>query len=189
MEKIVFRKISAAFLVLFAVSAYGQAPVVGATYTLHAGDKIEVSVWKEPDLLRTLTIGPDGRMAMPLAGEFVAAGKTVAQIRTEIETRLKALVTVPVVAVSIVDVNGYVAYVIGQVTKPGALIMNPRINVLQALSLAGGGTPYAKLDDVIVIRGSASDQRVMAFRYGQVSAGKHLEQNIVLEAGDVVIVP
>ena len=85
---------------------------------------------------------------------------------------------------------GNVCYVIGQVTKPGALVMNPKINVLQALSLAGGGTPYAKMDSIIVIRGSqAAQQKVLPFRFGQVSAGKDLEQNVTLEAGDVVLVP
>lgn len=173
----------------FAGAAGAQSPAADPAYTLHAGDKVQVSVWKEPDLLQTLTINPDGKLQMPLAGEFATTGKTVAQLRTEIETKLKALITEPVVTVSITDFGGNVAYVIGQVTKPGALVMNPRINVLQALSLAGGGTPFAKLDDVIVIRGAASAQRVMPFRYSQVSDGKHLEQNIMLEAGDVVIVP
>jgi polysaccharide biosynthesis/export protein len=82
-----------------------------------------------------------------------------------------------------------VAYVIGQVLKPGAIPMNPTINVLQALSVAGGANPYAKLDSIIVIRGTSSGQQVLNFRYGQVSAGKNLEQNIELESGDVVVVP
>jgi polysaccharide export outer membrane protein len=185
----VYRKAAAVLLVLFTVAARAQTPVVDPAYTLHAGDKVQVAVWKEPDLLQTLTINPDGKLTMPLAGEFIAAGKTVTQLRSEIETRLKALITEPVVTVSIVEFNGNVAYVIGQVNKPGALIMNPRINVLQALSLTGGGTPFAKLDDIIVVRGAASGQRVLPFRYSQVSGGKHLEQNVVLEAGDVVIVP
>ena len=115
---------------------------------------------------------------MPLAGEILAAGRTVAQVRSEIETRLKTLITEPVVTVSIVDFTGNVAYVIGQVNKPGALVMNPRINVLQALSLTGGGTAF-ELDDVIVIRGAGSGQHIFAFRYGQVSAGKHLSRTSV----------
>ena len=184
-----FPRLAAVCIFLTALCTRAEAQVLDASYTLHPGDKIEVSVWKEPDLQKILVISPDGKFSLPLAGEILAAGRTVAQIRSEIETRLKALIAEPVVTVSIVDVNGNVAYVIGQVNKPGALFMNPRINVLQALSLTGGGTAFAKLDDVIVIRGAGSGQHVFAFRYGQVSAGKHLEQNIVLESGDVVIVP
>ena len=69
--------------------------------------------------------------------------------------------------------------------------MNPRINVLQALSLAGGGTPFAKLNDIIVIRGAGGggQQRVIPFNFGQVSSGKNVDQNIMLESGDVVLVP
>jgi len=185
----VFLRLATACIVFTALGTRVEAQVLDASYTLHPGDKIEVSVWKEPDLQKILIISPDGKLSLPLAGEIPAAGKTVAQIRSEIETRLKALITEPVVTVSILEVNGNVAYVIGQVNKPGALVMNPRINVLQALSLTGGGTAFAKLDDVIVVRGAGSGQHVFAFRYGQVSAGKHLEQNIVLESGDVVIVP
>ncbi len=178
-----------ACLVLFAAGAHAEGQIVAADYTLHAGDKVEVSVWKEPDLQKTLVISPDGKLSLPLAGEFMAAGKTVGQIRTEMELKLKAVITEPVVTVSILEVSGNVAYVIGQVNKPGALVMNPRINVLQALSLTGGGTAFAKLDDIIVVRGAGVGQHVFPFRYGQVSQGKHLEQNLILESGDVVIVP
>jgi polysaccharide biosynthesis/export protein len=158
-------------------------------YRLHAGDKIEVSVWKEQELQKELILTPDGRIAFPLAGDIVAAGKTVAEVRGEIENKLKAYIPEPVVTVTVTQVGGNVAYVIGQVNKPGAFTMNPGLNILQALSLAGGGTPFAKLDDIIVIRGSAATQRVLRFRYGQVSEGKSLDQNVNLESGDVVVVP
>jgi polysaccharide export outer membrane protein len=80
-------------------------------------------------------------------------------------------------------------YVIGQVNKPGAFVMNPQINVLQALSIAGGTTPFAAVNDIIVIRSSKTGQRVLPFRYNEVSKGRNLEQNVLLESGDVVIVP
>jgi polysaccharide export outer membrane protein len=67
--------------------------------------------------------------------------------------------------------------------------MNPRLNVLQALSLAGGTTPFAKLDDINVIRSSGPSQRTLPFRYSQVVEGKSLDQNVTLESGDVVVVP
>ena len=80
-------------------------------------------------------------------------------------------------------------YVIGQVKKPGVFVMNPQLNVLQALSLAEGATPFAKLDDIIVIRGTGASQTTLPFRYSQVTEGKSLGQNILLESGDVVVVP
>jgi len=170
--------------------AHSQAVVQGE-YRLHAGDKLDLSVWKEPEMQKPLTvIGPDGSFSFPLAGQIPAAGKTVAEVRQEIETKLAKFIPDAVVTVGIADVSGNVAYVIGQVTKPGALVMNPKINVLQALSLAGGGTPYAKMDSIIIIRGAqTAQQRVLQFRFGSVASGKDLEQNVMLESGDVVLVP
>ena len=82
------------------------------------------------------------------------------------------------------------AYVVGQVQKPGPIVMNPAVNVMQALSTVGGGNPYAKMDSIIIIRGTTpGQQKVLNFRYGQVSGGRNLEQNVQLEAGDVVVVP
>jgi polysaccharide export outer membrane protein len=166
------------------------APVQG-DYRLHAGDKLDVSVWKETEMQRpAIVIAPDGRFTFPLAGQIVAAGKTVSEIRQEIETKLSKYIPDAVVTVGVTEVGGNVAYVIGQVAKPGALVMNPSINVLQALALAGGGTPFAKMNDIIVIRGgSKNPQNAMKFHFSDVSAGRNLEQNVVLESGDVVLVP
>jgi polysaccharide export outer membrane protein len=158
-------------------------------YKLHPGDEIEVSVWKEVDLQRKVVVRPDGRFTFPLSGEVAAAGRTVSDVRTDIENRLKRYIPEPVVTVSVTGIGGNQIYVIGQVNKPGAYVMNPQINVLQALSVAGGATPFAGLNDIIVIRGSGAGQRVLPFRYSDVSKGRNLEQNVLLEAGDVVIVP
>jgi polysaccharide biosynthesis/export protein len=134
-------------------------------------------------------VTPDGKFSFPLIGILMAGGKTHEELRVEMETKLRKFVAEPVVTVTVTEVKGNVAYVIGQVVKPGAIVMNPAINVLQALSIAGGGNPYAKLDSIIVIRNSTAGQRIMNFRYGQVSSGKNLEQNVQLESGDVVVVP
>jgi polysaccharide biosynthesis/export protein len=174
-------------LVVCATCAADSAP---PEYRLHAGDKILVGVYDDPKLPpQEITITPDGKFAFPMLGEVLAGGRTTAQIRAELTTRLKQYVTDPIVTIAVTDVKGNVVYVVGQVNKPGSITMNPTINVLQALSIAGGGNPYAKLDDIVVIRGTASGQQVLAFRYGQVSAGKNLAQNIQLESGDVVVVP
>jgi len=175
---------------LAAIVPVQAQPPATAAYRLHPGDKLEISVWKEAELQKpAVVISPDGRFYIPLAGDIAAAGKTVAEVRQEIEDRLKKYIPEPVVTVGISEVGGNVAYVIGQVAKPGAFIMNPALNVLQALSLAGGATPFAKLNDVVIIRGAQGVQRSIPFRYGDVSAGKDLTQNITLESGDVVVVP
>ena len=159
-------------------------------YKIHAGDLLLVGVYDDPKMPPiTVTVTPDGKFSFPLIGVLNAGGKTPEQVRTEMETKLRKFVAEPVVTVTITEVKGNVAYVIGQVAKPGAIVMNPAVNVLQALSIAGGGNPYAKMDNIIVIRNSVGGQRVMNFRYGQVASGKSLEQNVQLESGDVVVVP
>ena len=177
--------------ILLLLPAHGaRAQAAAVDYRLHAGDKLEVSVWKEAEMQKpSVVVSPDGKFSFPLVGQIVAAGRTVAEVRQEIEAKLKAYIPEAVVTVGVNEFSGNVAYVIGQVGRPGSYVMNPRINVLQALALAGGGTPFAKLDNIIVIRGSQGAQRAMPFRFSQVSAGKDLDQNVTLESGDVVLVP
>jgi polysaccharide biosynthesis/export protein len=162
----------------------------GQAYRLHPGDKITVGLFDDPKLLpQEITIAPDGRFSFPLIGEINASGKSVEQVRLEVEAKLKKYVADPSVNLAVVDVKGNVAYVVGQVNKPGFIEMNPGINILQALSIAGGLNPYAKADSIIVVRSAGGVQTVLNFHYSQVASGKALAQNIELESGDVVVVP
>src|SRR5271165_3341740 len=158
--------------VLAALSASVHAQTL-PDYKLHPGDKVIVGVYDDPKLLpQEITVTPDGKISYPLVGELMAAGKTVEQVRLEMQTRLKKYISDPIATVIVTGVLGNVVYVIGQVNKPGSFVMNPTINVLQALSLAGGGNPYAKLDSIVIIRSSGATQRTIPFRYGAVSGGK-----------------
>jgi polysaccharide export outer membrane protein len=179
---------AAAALTALNAAALGQTTL--PDYRLHPGDKVIIGVYDDPKLLpQEMVVAPDGGVSYPMVGELMAGGKTVGQIRAELESKLKKYLSDPIGIVIVTEPKGNIAYVIGQVIKPGAIEMNPAINVLQALSIAGGGNPYAKLDGIIVIRSAPGGQRVLPFRYGQVSAGKDLEQNVQLESGDVVVVP
>lgn len=160
------------------------------TYTLNAGDTLDIAVWKEEDLTKKdVIVRPDGMFSYPLAGEINAVGHTVAQVEEQISSRLKKYIPEPVVSVSVKNLDGCRVYVIGQVSKPGSFVMNPRFSVLQALSLAGGLTPFAAANDIIVLRGTGNAQNVLPFHYGEVTKGRALNQNVLLEAGDVVVVP
>ena len=172
----------------------GLAPQVRAQqapdYTVNPGDTLDIAVWKEEDLTKKdVVVRPDGKFSFPLAGQVLARGRTVAEIEADITTRLKRYVAEPVVSVAVTNLDGCRIYVIGQVTKAGSFVMNPRVNVLQALSLAGGMTPFAAVNDISVLRGSGESQRAIPFHYSDVVKGRNLSQNVVLEPGDVVVVP
>ena len=172
------------------LNAAPQASAEGQGYAIQPGDVLRVMVWKEEDLQQEILVRPDGGITFPLAGSIEAAGHTVEEVRTDLVAKIKEFIPEPVVTAAVTNLEGNRIYVIGQVTKPGSYPMNPRLNVLQALTVAGGMTPFANLDGIIVLRsGAGGKQRVLPFRYGDVSKGRNLEQNAPLEAGDVVIVP
>jgi polysaccharide biosynthesis/export protein len=158
-------------------------------YTLNPGDQIDIAVWKELELTKTVIVRPDGKFSFPLAGEIQAAGRTIAQVQLEITNKLKTYIPEAVVTAAVKELDGYRVYVIGQVNKAGSYVMNPRMNVLQALTVAGGFTPFAGQNDIIVVRGTGAAQHVIPFHYTDVVKGRNLNQNIQLEAGDVVVVP
>ena len=158
-------------------------------YEINAGDKLEISVWKEEDLQREVLVRPDGAFSFPLAGELNAKGRTVADISAELESRLARYIPDLVVTVTVTNVSGNRIFVIGQVRSPGAFVMNPILDVMQALSLAGGTTPFAYLNDIRILRREDGIQRAIPFDFTDVSKGRSLGQNIVLQSGDVVVVP
>lgn len=164
-------------------------PNLPETYKLLPGDSINVSVWKEPDLQRDIVVRPDGRFTFPLVGDVVAVGKSVAEVQEELVSKLERFIPEAVLTVSVTEARGNKIYVIGQVQRPGEYIVNPMVDVVQALSVAGGMTPFAAVNDVIILRREGSRQVVRQFRYGEVEKGRNLEQNITLRAGDVVVVP
>ena len=168
-----------------AVPAYAQE--VG--YTVKPGDTLRISVWKEPELQGPVLVTPDGAFAVPLVGQVDARGKTVTELQQTVKERLTQYISEPVVTVSVEDIKGNKVYVIGQVARPGEFIVNPRVDVMQALSMAGGTTPFASLGNIIILRRSGTLQEAIRFDYTAVVKGRGLEQNIELRAGDVVVVP
>ncbi len=159
-------------------------------YQIQPGDILQISVWREEDLKLEVLVRPDGGFSFPLAGDMTALGKTVEDIRKEISDRLVRFIPDLVVTVAVKEINGNKIYVIGQVNKPGGFVMNPRVDVMQALSIAGGATPFAKLDEIFVLRRTGENNQVrLPFRFNDVVKGRGLEQNVLLLSGDVVVVP
>jgi len=167
-----------------------SGPPADVSYTVKPGDTLLVSVWKEPDLQGPVLVRPDGMFSFPLAGQMDARNKTVAELQQELTAKLKKYISDPVVTVSIQEIKGNKVYVIGQVQKPGDFVVNPRVDVMQALSMAGGTTPFAALGDIMILRRTDNgQQQALPFKYTDVIRGRNLTQNIMLQAGDVVVVP
>ena len=164
-------------------------------FLLGPEDELEITVWGNKDLTRATVIRPDGLISMPIIGDVQAAGLTADALAQRIAERLKQyLATSPSVSVSVKTINSYSVYVLGEVTKPGKFQLKSYITVLQAISLAGGFTDYAKKNKLQVLRitenGDHRRQEVhIPLRYDDLVAGNGGPGNIVLHSGDTVVVP
>lgn len=178
------------FLTILVLSAITWAQEESTKdYIIGPGDVLDISVWKDETLTRQVVVLPDGKISFPLIGEVMASGKTVAQLKKEIEKKLSAYVPDPTLSFEVRQVNSMLIYVIGRVNNPGRFLLNVNVNVLQALSMAGGLTPFAKRDKIKIFRQEGDKTQIFKFQYDDVVEGKNLEQNIVLKRGDVVVVP
>ena len=158
-------------------------------YRLGAEDVMLISVWKDEQLTREVVVRPDGMFSFPLVGDSQAQDRTVEEIRADLVKRLTKYIPNPNVSVSVTKVLSYKIYVVGRVNKPGEYLIGHYTDVLQALSLAGGLTPFAAENDIKVIRRVKGEKEVFPFRYGDMRKGNDLDQNILLQRGDVVMVP
>jgi polysaccharide export outer membrane protein len=180
--------LSLGFYCAIASSALGQDNSAG--YGIQPGDVLEIMVWREPDLQREILVRSDGGITFPLAGDISARGWTTSRLTEVLTKKLSEYIPDPVVTVSVKEMAGNKIYVIGKVNQPGEFTLLRPTTVLQALSMAGGVTPYADEDNIKVVRGEGlPDQKTFQFDYSDVKRGKGLEQNVILEPGDVVVVP
>jgi len=170
-------------------SQLAQAQGVPGEYRLNPGDVINVSVWKEPDLQGDVLIRPDGKFSFPLTGDITASGRTVEEVREQVQNRLSKFIPDLVVSITVLQINGNKIYVMGQVNRPGEITANPPIDVVQALAISGGANAFAQLNDIQIVRRTPTGQVAIPFRYRDIEKGKRLEQNILLKAGDIVVVP
>lgn len=166
-----------------------KAAPTAASYGVNPGDILEISVWKEEDLQKQVIVRPDGFFSFPLTGDIRAAGRSIEEIRKDVAASVGRFVPDPVVSVAILEPRGSKVYVIGQVNRPGEYPINRYVDVVQAISMASGFTPFAQLDNIRILRRQGASQTAIPFSYGDIAAGKRLQQNIVLEPGDTVLVP
>lgn len=157
-------------------------------YLLGAGDTIEVQVWKEEGLSRTLSVRLDGRISLPLIGEIEAAGKSPRELAAQIEKKYRHILSEPSVTVILSQSNDHY-YVIGQVKQPGEFSLNAPLTVLQALARSGGFLEWAKTSNIELIRRKKGTEKLLTFDYNNLVNKGDLSQQILLAPGDTIIVP
>jgi polysaccharide export outer membrane protein len=170
-------------------SAYGVSSTPAPDYIIGAEDVLQVNVWKEPDISSSVPVRPDGKISLPLLNDVQAAGLTPMQLAADISARLREFLQEPRVTVIVTAMNSRRAYVMGKVTRQGAVLLISNLTVLQALSAAGGPIQFANTHKMYVLRTAGGKQVKLPFDYPEVIKGKNPEQNIMLRPGDTVVVP
>ena len=170
------------------------AKPVSKEFLLGPEDVLEVTVWRNQDLSRTVVVRPDGKISLPLIGDVQASGLSAAQVAAKIAARLTEFKENPNVSVSIKEVNSYFIYVLGEVLKPGKYPIKSYATVLQGVSLAGGFTPYASKNKMQVIRtltnGDGNENQLrIPVPYNELISGKGQIENFILKSGDTIVVP
>lgn len=155
------------------------------TYKVGAEDVLAVRVWREPELSGPKVVRPDGKISVPMVGEIQAQGLTPEQVQEAIAKRLGEFLKDPQVSVELQDVRSKKYFLLGAIDRPGEYRFALPINVLEALSSGGRFQDFARLNKIVVLRGD----KKFVFNYKDVSRGKKLAQNIVIEDGDKIIVP
>jgi polysaccharide export outer membrane protein len=159
------------------------------TYRLNPGDILNISVWNEEALQQTVMVLPDGTISFPLVGILKVSARTPKQVQDELKEKLSRLIPDPEINLTVQAVDGNNIFIIGKVNQPGRFPMTRPTDVVQALSLAGGFTPYAQEDSIQILRRTGKRQQIIRFDYTRIADGQALETNILLRSGDTIVVP
>jgi polysaccharide export outer membrane protein len=167
-------------------SARSQA----SEYLIGAGDVLEISTWKEPDLSRKeVLVRVDGRISFPLLSDIPASGMTPVQLTATIQKGLANYITAPVVTVTVIKPGSQKVYILGEVVKTGEYDLTKDLTVLQAFALAGGFTQWASKNEIILMRKEGDKEKIFKINYKDIIRGKDVENNLTLQANDTIVVP
>jgi polysaccharide export outer membrane protein len=166
----------------------GKVPVA-PEYQVGESDMLQISVWKEPELSKSVVVRPDGMISLPLIGEVKVIGMTSAQIQEVVTSKLKAYLLNPRVTVEITEIKSRRVFITGEIVRPGLYPLAGPTTVLQLIAQAGGFTPFAKRKSIVILRQENGRQLKYPFNYPDVLRGRAPDQNIALAPGDTVVVP
>ncbi len=158
-------------------------------YLIGKGDLLEILVWKEPDLSRTVRVRMDGKISLPLVDDIQAAGSTPLQVKNRITEALSGFVDAPAVYVMLQENRSKRIYIVGKVNSPGEYTLEKDMTLLQAIAMAGGFADWADRGDIVVMRQGPEGQTRLKADYQRAVSGKDIGQNILLRPDDVIVVP
>lgn len=182
----IFKLLTLSMVCLLSLAARTEA----SEFVTLPGDVLHITVWKEEGLDREITVLPDGTITFPLVGTITVQDMTPQAIQDTIRTQLENTIPDASVSVSVKAPLGHKASILGQVQKPGEVILSSRTYVMQALSQAGGLTAYADKSDIVVIRLQKDGKKqIIPFPYNDIARGRKLDKDVELQSGDVVLVP
>ncbi|NOT21903.1 MAG: sugar ABC transporter substrate-binding protein [Nitrospiraceae bacterium] len=165
--------------------------IVTSDYIIGPEDVLDITVWKNADLSKTVQVRPDGRISLPLIGDIAAVSRTSTQLTDEISTRLKSYMENPTVSIVVKEVNSYAIFVMGEVAKPGRYPLKSKTTLLQAITLASGLTPVASRNKMVIFRFGKDGDPLMKIKasYDDIVLRDGTDQNIELKPGDTIVVP
>ena len=184
-----FRFLISTLCALMLLPSAANAAEPNAAYLLSPGDVILVSVWQEENLRQEVKVLPDGSITFPLAGRVDVAGLDASTVAQKIAKKLEQYLPEPNVSVVVTSIAGNLVYVQGKVLKPGPVLMEGPMAVLQALSMSGGLDKFADEGSIKVIRRKGESQQVLPVRYRDLVSGRDMTTNFQLQAGDTLVVP
>lgn len=160
-------------------------------YRIGPQDVLEIMVWKNADLSRSVTVRPDGKVSLPLIGDVQASGLTTEELKKDVTQRMKEFLTTPEVSILVSNINSYFYYILGEVAKPGKYPLKERITVLQAISMAGGFTPFASKNGIALLRKDPVDSTEIKFqvRYDDIISNEDPKKNLLIQSGDTILIP
>lgn len=164
-------------------------PELKPDYVVGEGDALHIDVWQEPEVSQNVVVRPDGKVSLPLVNEIKVSGMTPLEIQGLVAEKLRVFVNQPKVTVTVIEVHSRKAFITGEVAHPGEYPLNTQVTVLQLIAQAGGFTPFAKTENIMILRVSEGKEQRLKFKYKEVLRGKNTDQNIALQPGDTVVVP
>ena len=165
------------------------AAVDNDQYVIGAEDILYIHVWKEEALTRTIPVRMDGMISLPLIQEIKAAGLTPVQFKEVLTRKLKEFIENPIVSVTVMEANSYKVYVSGSVRNPGVYRIRSETTVTQIIPMAGGFTEWANPKKILILRKEDGREKRITVNYKKIVSGGGGSSNVILKAGDTILVP